>query len=75
MVHGEMLCEGLRFSGAAFGVFGWSGEAQDRIFETMKNVYKMDMVSSSLSLKSNSPGCGIKMEQDYGRELAKKPGL
>jgi flavorubredoxin len=58
--------------GGAFGAFGWSGEAPDRIFDTMKNIYKMDMVATPLRLKSSSLGGGIKMAQDYGREIAKK---
>lgn len=61
--------------GAAFGAFGWSGEAPDRIFDTMKNIFKMDMVNAALRLKSSSLGGGIKMAQDYGREIAKKLGL
>jgi NAD(P)H dehydrogenase (quinone) len=60
--------------GAAYGAFGWSGEAPDRIFDTMKHIYKMDMVSSPLRLKSISLGGGIKMAQDYGSEIAKKLG-
>jgi len=62
-------------TGGAFGAFGWSGEAPDRIFNTMKNIFNMDMVSGSLRLKSSSLGGGIKMAQDYGREIAKKIGL
>ena len=31
--------------GGAFGAFGWSGEAPRRIFDTMVNIFKMDMVS------------------------------
>ena len=58
--------------GAAFGAFGWSGEAPDRIFNTMKNIFKMDMVGDPLRLKSSALGGGIKMAQDYGREIAKK---
>ena len=58
--------------GAAFGAFGWSGEAPDRIFETMKNIYKMKMVSIPLRLKSANLGGGMKMAQDYGREIAEK---
>ena len=58
--------------GAAYGAFGWSGEAPDRIFETMKHIYKMDMVSSPLRLKSASLGGGISMAQEYGGEVAKK---
>jgi flavorubredoxin len=58
--------------GGSFGAFGWSGEAPDRIFETMKNIYKMDMVGIPLRLKSASLGGGVTMAQDYGREIAKK---
>ena len=58
--------------GGAFGAFGWSGEAPDRIFDTMKHIYKMDMVSSSLRLKSTYIGGGITMAQDYGKEIVKK---
>ena len=58
--------------GAAYGAFGWSGEAPDRIFETMKHIFKMDMVANPLRLKSASLGGGIKMAQDYGGEIAKK---
>ena len=58
--------------GGAFGAFGWSGEAPDRIFDTMKHILKMDMVSSALRLKSSSIGGGVQMAQDYGREIAKK---
>lgn len=61
--------------GGSFGAFGWSGEAPDRIFNTMKNIFDMDMVSGSLRLKSSSLGGGITMAQDYGREIAKKLGL
>ena len=58
--------------GGAFGAFGWSGEAPDRIFDTMKNIYQMDMVSAPLRLKSSGLGGGMKMAQDYGREVAEK---
>ncbi|WP_419662470.1 flavodoxin/nitric oxide synthase [Desulfosarcina variabilis str. Montpellier] len=58
--------------GGAFGAFGWSGEAPDRIFDTMKNIYQMNMVSAPLRLKSSGLGGGQKMAQDYGREVAEK---
>ena len=58
--------------GGAFGAFGWSGEAPDRIFDTMKNIYEMNMVSTPLRLKSAGLGGGMKMAQDYGREVAEK---
>jgi len=59
-------------TGGAFGAFGWSGEAPGRIFDTMKNIFKMNMVSDPLRLKSSSLGGGIQMAQDYGREVAEK---
>jgi flavorubredoxin len=58
--------------GASFGAFGWSGEAPDRIYETMKNIFKMEMVSGPLRLKSASLGGGKIMAQDYGKEIGKK---
>jgi flavorubredoxin len=61
-------------SGGSFGAFGWSGEASDRIFETMKNIFNMDMVGGALRLKSPHLEGGSKMSQDYGREIAKKIG-
>jgi flavorubredoxin len=57
--------------GGAFGAFGWSGEAPDRIFDTMKHILKMKMVGSALRLKSSTIGGGIQMAQDYGKEIAK----
>jgi len=58
--------------GGAFGAFGWSGEAPDRIFGTMGNIYQMNMVSGALRLKSSQLGGGVQMAQDYGKEIAKK---
>jgi flavorubredoxin len=58
--------------GGAFGAFGWSGEAPDRIYNTMKNIFKMNMVGGALMLKASSLGGGIQMAQDYGREIAEK---
>jgi flavorubredoxin len=58
--------------GGSFGAFGWSGEAPGRIFDTMKHILKMDMVSGPLRLKSLSLGGGTQMGQDYGREIGKR---
>ena len=58
--------------GGSFGAFGWSGEAPGRIFDTMKNVLKMDMVSGPLMLKSALLGGGVEMAQGYGKDIAEK---
>lgn len=60
--------------GGSFGAFGWSGEAPGRIYRTMENIFKMDMVKEPLMLKSSTLGGGISMAQEYGREVAKKLG-
>lgn len=82
--HGEMMGKMKTFlfiagkagldgkPGGAFGAFGWSGEAPDRIFETMRNVFNMEMVSQALRLKSAALQGGTQMAQDYGRDIAKK---
>jgi flavorubredoxin len=82
--HGEMM-QGMKTflflaekismegkPGGAFGAFGWSGEAPDRIYDTMKNIFRMDMVSGPLRLKSAALGGGVQMAQDYGREIGQK---
>ncbi len=82
--HGEMM-QGMKTMlflaekadmegkvGGSFGAFGWSGEAPGRIFDTMTNIFKMDMVSGPLRLKSASLGGGTQMCQDYGKEIGKK---
>jgi flavorubredoxin len=58
--------------GGAFGAYGWSGEAAERIYDTMKNIYGMSMVDGPLMLKSGAIDGGIKMAQSYGKELASK---
>ena len=60
--------------GGSFGAFGWSGEAPGRIFDTMNNLYKMNMVSGPLRLKSVLLGNGKQTAQDYGCEVGKLLG-
>ncbi len=58
--------------GGSFGAFGWSGEAAGRIYDTMKNIFKLDMVSGPLRLKSTSLGGGAQTARYYGSEVGKK---
>lgn len=57
--------------GGSFGAFGWSGEALDRIFKTMENIFRMKMVGDPLRLKSIALGGGTQMAQEYGRQIGK----
>ena len=82
--HGDMmqgmktmlsLCEKADLDGkvgGSYGSFGWSGEAPDRIYDTMKNIFNMNMAGGPLRLKSASMGGGKQMAQEYGKEVAKK---
>jgi len=58
--------------GGSFGAFGWSGEAPERIYQTMKNIFNLNMVSDALRLKNVVLGGGIQMAQEYGRSIARK---
>jgi NAD(P)H dehydrogenase (quinone) len=60
--------------GGSFGAFGWSGEAPDRIYDTMENILQMTMVGTPLRLKSSLIQGGLQMAQDYGREIGKRMG-
>lgn len=84
--HGEMIntmkqllfiserADLANLPGGSFGAFGWSGEAPQRIFDTMANIYKMKMVSGPLMLKASWLEGGIAMAQDYGKSMAKLLG-
>ena len=82
--HGEMI-QGMKTMlflaekiglegkvGGSFGAFGWSGEAPGRIFDTMKNIFKMDMVNGPLMLKSALLNAGVEMGHGYGKDVAQK---
>jgi flavorubredoxin len=57
--------------GGAFGAFGWSGEAPGRIFDTMANIYGMNMVAAGpLMLKAGWVEGGMKACQEYGKSIA-----
>ncbi len=80
--HGEMITTMKQFlfiaeraelkgkAGGAFGAYGWSGEAPGRIFETMKNIYGMKMVSDPLMLKASWVEGGAVASQDYGKSIS-----
>jgi len=84
--HGEMMqsmktflfsLENLNLAGkvgGSFGAFGWSGEAPGRIFDTMKNLFGMEMVGGPLRVKSASESGAAKTAEDYGRQIAAKLG-
>ncbi len=58
--------------GGAFGAFGWSGEAPQRIFDTMKNIFNMDMVSGPLRIKTAAVAGSAGKAKEYADEIVAK---
>jgi len=58
--------------GGAFGAYGWSGEAPEKIYAIMKNTFEMDMVRSFLKLKPEEIEDNKEEARVYGREIARK---
>lgn len=58
--------------GGAFGAYGWSGEAPGRIFDTMQNLFGMQMVSGPLRVRSASDKGAAEAAESYGRQIAEK---
>jgi flavorubredoxin len=59
--------------GGAFGSYGWSGEAPKRIYDTMKNLYRMNMVDNALRIQI--PGSAERLKQasqNYGKDVGSK---
>ncbi|MDM8523781.1 hypothetical protein QUF80_10455 [Desulfococcaceae bacterium HSG8] len=65
----EKVC--LKGKAGSFGAFGWSGESPGCIYDTMKNIFKINVVSGPLRLKSASLGGGVQTARDYGARSAK----
>jgi flavorubredoxin len=56
--------------GGSFGAYGWSGEAAGRIYDTMKHIFGMKLVSGPLMLKASWVQGGIQAAQEYGKSIA-----
>jgi len=58
--------------GGAFGAYGWSGEAPEKIYGIMKSNFGMDMVGSFFKLKPEEIEDNKEEARAYGREIAGK---
>ena len=58
--------------GAAFGSYGWSGEAPIILLEIMKNRFEMDVVEPALRIKYNPDKKGLEECRKLGKAVAKK---
>ena len=58
--------------GAAFGSYGWSGEAPRLVLEIMKNKFEMDTIEPPLLLKYAPDQAGLEKCREFGRKIADK---
>ena len=67
--------EGINIAGkvgAAFGSYGWSGEAPNMLVEIMKNQFKMDVIEPALRIKYNPDEEGLEACRKLGKTVAEK---
>ena len=58
--------------GAAFGSYGWSGEAPRLVLEVMKNKFEMNVVEPPLLVRYSPYEVGLKKCLEFGENVAKK---
>ena len=58
--------------GAAFGSYGWSGEAPNLLLEIMKNRFGMDVIEPALRIKYNPDKNGLEECRKLGKTVAEK---
>ncbi|MCW4041530.1 MAG: flavodoxin domain-containing protein [Candidatus Bathyarchaeota archaeon] len=55
--------------GAAFGSFGWSGEAPRLVLEVMENIFQMNVIKPPLLIKYVPRGDGPAKCQEFGARV------
>ena len=58
--------------GAAFGSYGWSGEAPRLVLEIMKNKFSMDVIEPPLLIKYTPDQTGLEKCRKLGRDIAER---
>ncbi|MBN1784746.1 MAG: FprA family A-type flavoprotein [Candidatus Bathyarchaeota archaeon] len=58
--------------GAAFGSYGWSGEAPNMLTEIMKNRFEMDVIEPALRIKYNPDSKALEECRKLGKTVAEK---
>lgn len=71
----EVAVKGIILSGkvgAAFGSYGWSGEAPHMVLEIMKNKFEMEIVKPALLIKYNPDEKGLDECRKLGKTVAER---
>ena len=58
--------------GAAFGSYGWSGEAPRLVLEIMKNKFEMNVIEAPLLIKYAPDQAGLEKCRQFGKKIAEK---
>ena len=58
--------------GAAFGSYGWSGEAPRLVLEIMKNKFGMNVIEAPLLIKYAPDQAGLEKCRQFGKKIAEK---
>jgi flavorubredoxin len=58
--------------GAAFGSYGWSGEAPKLVLEIMKNKFEMNVTEPPLLIRYTPDTVGLEKCREFGRKIAEK---
>jgi len=58
--------------GAAFGSYGWSGESVRMMSDTMKHIFRMDVMEPGLKLVGRPSGSSLEKGKEFGRKIAEK---
>jgi len=58
--------------GAAFGSYGWSGEASQLVIEILKNKFEMDVTEPPLPIRYEPDQAGLEKCKELGRRVAER---
>jgi flavodoxin I len=58
--------------GAAFGSYGWSGEAPKLVLEIMKNKFEMELIEPSLLIKYAPEQSALEKSRELGKKIAER---
>jgi len=58
--------------GAAFGSYGWSGEAPRLVIEILKNKFEMEVTEPPLLTRYTPDAAGLEKCKEFGKRIAEK---
>lgn len=58
--------------GAAFGSYGWSGEAPKKVLEIMKNKFEMEIIEPPFLIRYTPDQSGLEKCRELGKQIAEK---